>query len=166
MWEIISNISSICSIIGFPMALWQMYGLKSRVESTEKGIKSVLDIKEQEKLGQIFKVLAEQYQQVCELISQVNKSGKSVPAIVRKCQSVNKQISSCYIEVPPQYVNISMNLKETVEHIEKYIESDMRGNNELKEARDYLNNALQQMKQEQKVFEYEAISMAAHRSNA
>ncbi len=51
MWEIISNISSICSIIGFPMALWQMYGLKSRVESTEKGIKSVLDIKEQEKLG-------------------------------------------------------------------------------------------------------------------
>ena len=35
-------------------------------------------------------------------------------------------------------------------------------NAELKESRDYLNNAIQQMKQEQKVFDDKAISIAAH----
>jgi len=40
VWEIIANIASICSIIGLPIAI---YGLKSKVEVTEKGIKSVLD---------------------------------------------------------------------------------------------------------------------------
>lgn len=166
MWEIIGNISSVCSIIGFPLALWQIYGLKSRVEATEKGIRSVLDIKEHEKLGQIFGTLAAQYQQICDLISQVNKSGKSAPSIIKKCQTINKQIGTYYIELLSQYAGISMNLKRTMEHIEKYIESDMKGNDELKEARDYLNNALQQIKQEEKVFEDKTISMAARSNGA
>lgn len=44
MWEVLANISSVCGIIGFPLAIWQICGLKSRIESTKKGIKSILDI--------------------------------------------------------------------------------------------------------------------------
>lgn len=51
VWEIISNISSICGILGLPLALWQIYSIKSKIESTERGIKSILDIKEHEELN-------------------------------------------------------------------------------------------------------------------
>lgn len=40
MWEIISNISSICSILGLPLVLWQIYSIKSKIESTERGIET------------------------------------------------------------------------------------------------------------------------------
>ena len=54
MWQAISNIASICSIIALPIAIWQIFALKSKVESTEKGIRRVLEIKEHEKIEQIF----------------------------------------------------------------------------------------------------------------
>lgn len=162
MWEVINNISSICSIIGLPIAIWQIYKLKTRVEATEKGIKQVLDIKEHEKINQIFEVLAKQYREVCDLVTQVNKTGKSTHSIEKKCREINKEINSCIVEMPPEYTHILNSFKRSIEHIEKFTESDMQSNAELKEARDYLNNALQQMKREQKIFEDKAISMAAH----
>lgn len=162
MWEIIANIASICSIIGLPIALWQIYGLKSKVEATEKGIKSVLDIKEHEKLNQIFHILVKQYEEIGELICQINKTGKSKQTITNKCKSVNKEINFCIVAIPPQYTEILKNFRRVIEHIEKFMESDMQNNAELKESRDYLNNAIQQMKQEQKVFDDKAISIAAH----
>lgn len=65
MWQVISNIASICSIIALPIAIWQIFALKSKVESTEKGIRRVLEIKEHEKIEQIFKVIGTQYQEKC-----------------------------------------------------------------------------------------------------
>ncbi len=44
--------------------------------------------------------------------------------------------------------DILESIKRTVKHIELFIESEMQSNSELKNARDYLNNAMQKIKQE------------------
>ena len=99
MWQIISNIASICSIVALPIAIWQILVLKSKVESTEKGIRRVLEIKEREKLDQIFKVVGTQYQEISAMISQVNKKGNSSSNAVKKCQTINKELNKCVVDI-------------------------------------------------------------------
>jgi hypothetical protein len=64
-----------------PIAIWQIFTLKSKVESTEKDIHRVLEIKEHEKIEQLFKVVGTQYQEISAMISQVNKKGIPIPAL-------------------------------------------------------------------------------------
>lgn len=51
MWRIIGNISSVCSIVALPIAIWQFRAIKLKIKTTEKGIKNVLDIKEHEQIN-------------------------------------------------------------------------------------------------------------------
>lgn len=162
MWEILANISSVCGIIGFPLAIWQIYGLKSKIESTEKGIKSILDIKEHEELNYIFDSLAQQYEELSWIITQINKPGSSKQSSDKKCRGVIKEITSCIIRIPPQYAKILNDFKSAIKHIENYIETDEQSNVELKEARDYLYNAMQKIKYEKKIFEDKEIYLASH----
>lgn len=133
------------------MPIWQIFALKSKVESTEQGIRRVLEIKERA-----------QYQEVSAMISQVNKKGNSNPSIVRRCQSINKELNKCVVEISPQYTDILESIKSAVKHIELFIESEMQNNSELKDARDYLNNAIQKIKQEDVRFESKTVSVISH----
>ena len=56
MWEVITNIASICSIVALPIAIWQILDLKSKVKRTETSIKRVLEIKEYQKNQEIKEV--------------------------------------------------------------------------------------------------------------
>ncbi len=159
MWQIISNIASICSIIALPIAIWQILALKSKVESTEKGIRRVLEIKEHEKLEQILKIISIQYEEISGMILQVNKKGNSNPSTIKKCQSINKELNKCVVLIPPQHTDTLESIKSTVRHIELFIESEMQSNSELKNARDYLNNAMQKIKQEDILFEDKTVAV-------
>lgn len=144
------------------IALWQIHGLKSKVETTEERIRSILEMKEHEKFRRIFMIVVDQYQEIGALVSQINLQGKTIPTIMKKCKEIIKRINSCIIEIPPQYIEILDNFKRTIEHLEKFLESNMQYNTELKEARDYLNNAIQRMKHEEKDFEAKTITMVSH----
>ena len=110
-------------------------------------------------MDQIFKVVGAQYQEISAIISQVNKKGNSNSSIVKKCQTINKELNKCIVDILPQYNDILESIKSAVKHIESFIESDVLGNNELKEARDYLNNAIQKIKQEDIRFEDKTVSV-------
>lgn len=162
MWDVIGNIASICSIIALPIAIWQIFTLKSRVEATEKGIRDVLDIKEYKEFEQWYIIVMKQYQEISELIYQVTQKGKSIQVIRKRCIEISKEISRCIAKIPSKYSEVLICLESTVEHIENFVETDLESNAELKEARDYLNNAIQQMKQEKSEFERKTVALAAH----
>lgn len=159
MWEVIGNIASVCSIIALPIAIWQIVDLKSKVENTEKGIRKVLDVKEHEKFGNLFKIIVEQYHKVSDLIPQVIKNGKTYQE--KKCIEINRSIGLCIVELSPQHADILNSLNFAIKHIERFIESTEESNSELKEARDYLNNAIQSMKKINKEFESKVVTMAS-----
>ena len=162
MWEVITNIASICSIIALPIAIWQILDLKSKVKSTENGIKRVLEIKEHEKLDDLANIISAQYTAISNLIPKVSQKGASTQNLSKKCQEINEEISRCIVEIPPQYTEILKSFKESIRHIESFVESNGSSNSELKEARDYLNNAMQSLKRESKKFEDKTIDLASH----
>lgn len=52
------------------------------------------------------------------------------------------------VSIPPQYEEIMDSLKNAMENVEEYISSTPYDNTHLKDARDYLNNAMQGLKLE------------------
>lgn len=164
MWDVIANIASICSIVALPIAIWQILDLKSKVKRTETSIKKVLEIKEYQKLNGLANIVSKQYTEISELISNVTKKGISAPKVTEKCQDIKKEINRCVVEIPPQYTEILKSFKEAIKHIESFVESNRSSNSELKEARDYLNNAMQSLKHESKKFEDKTIDLASHYS--
>ncbi len=147
-WTIVSNIASMCSIIALPIAIWQIFDLKTKVEATEEGIKTILEIKEHDKLNETRKLDESQYTEICGLLSLAGKSGKNNQNIVKTCQKINECISNCMVSIPPQYEEIMDSLKNAMENVEEYISSTPYDNTHLKDARDYLNNAMQGLKLE------------------
>ena len=100
------------------------------------------------------------------MITQINKPGKTSKSSNEKCCAINREIGNCIVMIPPRYNDILENFNKTMEHIESFVESDMKSNVELKEARDYLNNALQKVKKEQKLFESKEVHLASHNVSA
>ncbi len=164
MWGIIGNIASVCSIIALPIAIWQIFDLKSKVKRTETSIKKVLEIKEYQMLNGLANVVSKQYTEISDLISNVTKKGVSAQKVTEKCQDIKKEINRCVVEIPPQYTSILKSFREAIMHIESFVESSRKNNLELKEARDYLNNAMQELKHESKKFENKTIDLASHYS--
>ena len=82
-WTIVSNIASVCSIIALPIAIWQIFDLKTKVEATEEGIKTILEIKEHDKLNETRKLVESQYTEICGLLSLTGKRGKNNQNIVK-----------------------------------------------------------------------------------
>lgn len=160
IWIIVSNIASVCSIIALPIAIWQIFDLKTKVEATEEGIKTVLEIKEHDKLSEARNLVESQYTEICKLLSLTNKSGKNTQNIAKTCQSINGNISSCIVSIPPQYVEIMDSLKCAMENVEEYISTNPYNDMHLKDARDYLNNAMQELKLEEKNFDKKSIGIA------
>ena len=134
-WTIVSNIASVCSIIALPIAIWQIFDLKTKVEATEEGIKTILEIKEHDKLNETRKLVESQYTEICGLLSLAGKSGKNNQNIVKTCQKINECISNCMVGTPQH--------------------------SHFQDARDYLNNAMQGLKLEEKNFDKKSITIAS-----
>lgn len=165
MWAIITNIASICSIIALPIAIWQIFDLKSKVKSTEISIKKVLEIKEYEKVDILANIISIQYTSISDLILNMTKKGHSMQSTVKTCQNINKEINKCIVDMPSKYDDISKICRNVVKYIESFLESNNPSNNDLKEARGYLYNAMQCLKQESKKLENLNVDLAAHYGN-
>lgn len=76
-------------------------------------------------------------------------------------KKINECISNCMVSIPPQYEEIMDSLKNTMENVEEYIFSTPYDNTHLKDARDYLNNAMQGLKLEEKNFDKKSITIAS-----
>lgn len=83
-------------------------------------------------------------------------------SILKEIMDKLDPLNKCVVEISPQYNDILESIKSAVKHIELFIESEMQSNSELKEARDYLNNAIQKIKQEDMRFEDKTVSVISH----
>ncbi len=79
-----------CSIIALPIAIWQIFDLKTKVEATEEGIKTVLEIKEHDKLNKTRNLVESQYTEICGVLSLTGKSGKNNQNIIKTCRKIKR----------------------------------------------------------------------------
>lgn len=150
MWFYVSNIASICSIVGLPIAIWQIWSLEHRVEATRESMVSILKIYEVRNLSEIRSELSRHYTVISNMISSLNSKGMDSS---KKLRGIHVDLSKYVTEISLSYKPISDNLKNAMMEIEEMLRSGDYSENNLKETRLYINSAIDAIKEEEKSVE-------------
>ena len=160
MWSAVGNLASIVTIVGFVITIWQLFALKKSVKKSEQAIREVLDDKEYEKLKHILEVTENQLKEVSSLLIKVDKQGVNQKSIRERCVNVCSELNKCYISLPSgdSYSNIKNQFLEARNYMESFIELNM------KEARAFLENAMEGIKKAEEKFAEKKVQAATHRN--
>ena len=166
MWGFIGNLANVVTIVGFGFTIWQLRELKSSVKKSEQAIREVLDDKEYEKLKHILEATENQLKEIGSLLNTVDKQGVNKKSIRERCVAVCDELNKCYISLPSGsgYDNIKKQFTEARNHMETFIEGDLKYKSEIKDARAFLENAMEGMKKAEDEFVKKKVQAATHRS--
>ena len=120
----ISLIASICSIVGLPIAIWQIFVIKSRVEASEEGIRKVLDLKDREKLEHILNTLFGAQDLVRDMQKLEREPGKSTRVLAERSTEVLKDLDHSIFELPVSESEIEVTLKSCSKEIQQFQKND------------------------------------------
>lgn len=166
MWSTVGNVASIVAIVGFAITIWQLFALKNSVKKSEQAIREVLDDKEYEKLKHILEATENQLKEVSSLLITVDKQGVNQKSIRERCVNVCSELNKCYISLPSgdSYSNIKNQFVEARNHMESFVDGELKSKSEMKEARAFLENAMEGIKKAEEEFAEKKVQAATRRN--
>ncbi len=150
IWTIIANVSSICSIIGLPIALFQIAKIKSKAEETELGLKRLLDMKDNENMEKISATIYSQQQDLSQIQAAATKEGTSLEKLDDRCRNIINELNLCVFQIPSRYENATKRIERTIKSIQEYLQ--WKNIERLKDASDYLYTTIRLLKKENDEF--------------
>lgn len=144
----------------------QLRALKNSVKKSEQAIREVLDDKEYEKLKHILEATENQLKEVSSLLITVDKQGVNQKSIRERCVNVCSELNKCYISLPSgdSYSNIKNQFVEARNHMESFVDGELKSKSEMKEARAFLENAMEGIKKAEEEFAEKKVQAATHRN--
>lgn len=158
--DIVGNIASICSIIGLPIALYQIAGIKSKAEATEAGLNRLLEMKENENLEQICTQIFNQQQELAQIQASIGKEGIKPKRQDEKCKSIINGLNQCIFQIPVKYEEATKSLEICIACLQDYLKNN--SDEKLKEASDYLYTILRGLKKAKEKNVNEQLKEIAH----
>ena len=121
MEKILGIIGSLCSIIGLPVAIWQIMELKTRADLTRTTMNNFLALEKSSILNKVNGILEEQQKKISSLIGYASKQGSSSKRMIDDSVQIINEINKCISTLPSEYNEVSANLHKVVSEIEKFI---------------------------------------------
>ena len=137
IWTIIANVSSICSIIGLPIALFQIAKIKSKAEETEN-------------MEKISATIYSQQQDLSQIQAAATKEGTSLEKLDDRCRNIINELNLCVFQIPSRYENATKRIERTIKSIQEYLQ--WKNIERLKDASDYLYTTIRLLKKENDEF--------------
>lgn len=157
--NIIGLIGSICSIIGFPIALIQIWKIKSTTKSMKESIYNFLSLERIYTLNKIFDTVTIQRNSLVNIQSKSSKKGVSIENINTECEVIIKEINTCIYNLPSEFNDIEKQLCDSIEYLEIYLQKHEIVN--IHDAYDALYiaiNSLKKVKEGTREIEIETIT--------
>lgn len=161
LWDILGYIGSVCSIIGLPIAIWQIRDLKSKVEASKIAMQSILDMREHEKIKAIFEKIADQYKEISDIQTQFSKPGVSGTEIRDRLETSVNELSICIVDLPDGNSEIADGIKCAKDHITVFLQKGLTDKHSLREAAQFLYSVEEQLKKKEKRYLDQEIEMAS-----
>lgn len=140
-WNIITKFSSICSIVALPIAIWQIFSVKSKVLSTQAGIKEILSIREHEKLEEVLTNVKRQHAELVKLQSMVGQKGVSEKRLSETAMTTAAELNKSACDMPVAYDEIADSIRMVIKNINMF-----PANNNLNDAEAYLYTCIRRLK--------------------
>lgn len=138
----LSLVSSLCTIIAFPITIFQLVSVKSKIKATEKGIQEILSVKEHEKLEEVLAEIKIQHSGLMKLQMQISEPGGSKKTIDDKMESIVEGLSRSMCDMPIKEEEISNSIRVAIDNIRQY----RHGEDKLKDAEAYIYSSIQGLK--------------------
>lgn len=149
-WKVIEIISTFCSIIGLPVALFQLSGLKTKSKATEEELNKLLEMKAAENLDQILLSVSNQQKELLHLQIFTEKEGTTPKAIHEKCEKIINELNICILNLSVKYDTIIQDIKSVIEYLHKYLNSNDK--KFINDAFDCIYIAIKKLKQEKELY--------------
>lgn len=158
-WKVVSNVSAICSIIGLPIAIFQIWKVQSTTKAMEQAIHTFLSLETVATLNKIFDTITTQKNILVSVYNNANKIGINLSKIKQDCENVIIEINICIYNLPGEYKIIEDLLVESTKCLNVYIDTDNAM--KIRESGDCLYGAiseLKKIKEKNRKFEIHTIS--------
>ena len=160
MWEILGNISSICSIVGLPLALWQIAGLKANEKEAEAKLNKLLEMKNNESVEQILITIFNQRKELSQIQASIGREGVKPENLDKRCENIINEINTCIFQMPPQYEEAVKSMEECIDCIQEYLEN--KNTEKMKDASAYLYSIIRGIKKSKEKYSTKQIKEIAH----
>lgn len=140
-WDIITKLSSICSIVALPIAIWQIISVKSKVLSTQAGIEEILSIREHEKLEEVLTNVKRQHAELIKMQSMVGQKGVSENRLSKTAMTIAAELNRSACDMPVAYDEIADSIRMVISNINMFPKT-----NKLNDAEAYLYTCIHQLK--------------------
>ncbi len=158
-WKVVGNISAICSIIGLPIALYQIWKIRSTTKAMEQAIYNFISLERIATLNKIFDTIGVQRNILVSAYNNTTKKGISPNKIKQDCENVIKEINTCIDNLPREFVEVESLLLKGTKCLSEYIQTNDA--KKIRECGDFLYGAisgLKKIKEKNREFEIDTVS--------
>lgn len=156
IWDILGKISTVCGIVGLPIALVQIYQIKSRAKATEEAMNRFLVLEKSSILNNIYETIIKQEDAVSKIQGMLDITGISQKKIKEDCQGVVSAINMCIYNMPVEHEELSEIMQKAIFHMRNYINTQDK--TELLEVADVLYVVISNLKKIRAVYLKNSIS--------
>ncbi|WP_236896761.1 hypothetical protein [Clostridium beijerinckii] len=110
------------SIIGFPIALIQIWKIKSTTEAMKISIHDFLNLEKIFTLNKIFDTVTIQRNNLINIHNKSTKKGVKIETINIDCEVVIKEINTCIYNLPSEFNEIEKQLCISINYLEKFLQ--------------------------------------------
>ena len=133
-WNVVGNIANILGIVSFPVAIYELIKIKSRMKKAQESMNELLVLKDYQSISELSNRSSKMQEELSKIITNHSKKGIKKESIKNQCQSIINELDRSIVDTPSQQ-------KEIQNYIEKS-ELDY-----LKDAQDYLYSCISLLKQ-------------------
>ena len=153
IWNWISNptnigiIGSIASIIGLPIALWQLRDVKTKVQASQKAVNSMIDSLKYKNLESVLERLKAIHDRFVKLKGKIGERGQNMKSIHDSIDSIILDLNHCDHDLPTGFESVSNAIRDVVEKMEQLQQSEDKKSS-LGGSEDSIRKAIGVMKTE------------------
>ena len=141
--DIVGVLGSVASIVGLPIAIYQIRSAKSRIQAAESAVKQLAEINKYQKYQGIIKTLEELFNNTSSLISDWDKRGVRKKNQENSVRGIIQSVHHCIVELPEGTEDSALNA--AVSFFEDAIREDSV--DLLRSAKAQLHMALSELKE-------------------
>lgn len=144
-WNVVGNIANILGIVSFPVAIYELIKIKSRMKKAQESMNELLVLKDYQSISELSNRSSKMQEELSKIITNHSKKGIKKESIKNQCQSIINELDRSIVDTPSQHEDLTGLFINCKKEIQNYIEKSEL--DYLKDAQDYLYSCISLLKQ-------------------
>lgn len=160
VWNWIANAGSIASLVGLPIAIWQLHSVNKRLRNSAIITNRIREHYKIENLSMILEILEQEYNNVLSMKIGYKKSGTKWSNTQSESRRIIESINKCAIKLSKDYSDQEQKLQNFIGKMTQFISNDEKPDSiDIQEAENILHDCVKELKKTIEEFREKELSL-------